>query len=241
MKKFLFFIFSISSLKCFAQTKYQFSLGAGQSFLQSVNMRTGDIGLNFKQDKNVFVDVSKFISNKYHLSAGIHFRLNLSSDLFELNKSIPYYTAKEHIPIFMVESVEANIYLKKICTLYKRGNNTINLFTSIGPSFNFNEGNSFHRVYSLRDDNPDKSFQVSFIEEKAQKGYVPYLRTTGGIEILKKIGRQNYLGISPFITWAGLQSENNQLTVLPDDPTYISTGSFKRNRSGYGLRLIFSR
>ena len=241
MKKILFLFFSIGSLNSFAQSKYQFSLGAGQSFLQSVNMKTGNIGLNFKQDKNVFIDVNKNISNTYKLALGVHLKLNLSSDLFELNKSVPYYSAKKHIPIYMVESAEANIYIKKYFMIYKSGNNTINLFTSIGPTFNFNEGNSYHSVYSLRDDDRDKSFQVSFIDEKAQKGYVPYVRITGGFEIFKKIGRQYYLGLNPFITWAGLQSENNHLTVLPDDATYISTGSFKRNRSGYGVRLIFSK
>lgn len=241
MKQFLFFIFSFSSLICFAQTKYQFSLGAGQSFLQSVNMKSGDIGLKFKQDKNLFIDVNKTINKKYRLAAGILAKVNLASFWYELNTSIPYYAERAHVPIFQGESVELVPYLKKYCVLHSTDKIQINSFLQGGIAFNINEGNAYQRRHGLRDYDRDKSFQISFIDKQAQKLYVPYIRITGGFEIFKKIGKQHFLGLSPFITWAGLQSEKNDLTVLPNDPTFISTGSFKRNRSGYGIRVIFSK
>ncbi len=240
MKKFCFIVLFFISFYCTAQTKYQLSLGAGQSFLQSVNMKTGDIGLNFKQDKNLFIDVNKTINKKFRLAAGIMAKVNLASFWYELNTSIPYYTERAHVPIFEGESVEVVPYLKKYFELHSSNKIRINSFLQGGISFNINEGDAQQNRSGVRDDN-DQSFTISRIFENTQKLYIPYLRLTGGFEIHKKIGKQHWLGISPFITWAGLQSENNDLTVLPDDPAYISTGKFKRNRSGYGLRIIFSK
>ncbi len=241
MKKLIIFIFCISLNNCFAQTQYQLSLGAGQSFLQSVNMKTGNIGLKFKQDKNVFIDVNRKIRNQKAVSFGVQAKLNLASYWYELDRSIPYYSERDHIPIFQFESVEITPYIKRYFSPYSSDKFSINIFIISGMCFIITEGSSTNSRYGIRDDNGSQSFQISNFVKEAQKPYIPFLRITGGFEIFKKIGKQHFLGLSPFITWAGLQSERNDLTVLPDDPTYISTGSFKRNRSGYGIRVIFSK
>ncbi|HNU13973.1 MAG TPA: hypothetical protein PKI55_05890 [Chitinophagaceae bacterium] len=241
MKKLILLSAFFNVTSSFSQNKFQIGIGGGYFFLQKMDLHTGNIGLKFKQDKNVFIDFNKSVSQKHKVSTGIQALMNLSSDIYELNKAIPYYSEKDHIPIFMVESVEVNLYLKKYFEAYKKGKIVVNFYISAGPSFNINEGDSYHRVYSLRDDDRNQSFEVSFIDEKAQRLFVPYLRISGGVEIFKALRKKHYIGISPFFTWAGLQSENNDVIVLRNDPTYISRGSFKRNRNGYGIRLIISK
>src|SRR5687767_2446509 len=240
MKKLLFLIFCFTCIVTQAQTQYQIGLGAGYSFLQSVKMTSGTVGLKFKSDRYVFIDYNRMINKRHGIGLGAQFTLNFSSELYEPDKAIPYYSEKPHIPIFLFESAELALYIKKYFELLVAENNSIQLFVFLGPCFNMNEGNFNISHHSLRDDN-GQTFQISRIVEKAQKPFIPYLRITSGLEFQKKFKKKYYLGISPFVSLVSLQSENNSLTVLRDDPTYISTGEFKRNRSGYGVRLIFSK
>jgi len=240
MKKYLFLFFCFCTFLCHSQLKYQVGIGAGFSFLQSLRLETGNVGLKFIHDKILLIDCNRMINAKTNLSMGIQGQVTLFSGWYELNKSIPYYSEKEHIPIFDFESAELMVYAKKIFKIYYEGNASINIYVLSGLCLNFNEGNSINRRFDLRDDN-SQEFQISHIIEKAQKLYIPYLRISSGFEVHRKIGKSHYLGIGPYISWAGLQSDENKTTVLKDDPTYISTGSFKRNRNGYGIRLIFSK
>ena len=236
----LLLIACLISTICRSQTNYQIGICGGLSFPQTMRLTTGDIGLKFHHYKNYLADYNRMVNKKAKLSLGIQGQVTLFSGWVEPNKSISYYAEREHVPIFQFESAELMIYVKKNFQVYNHGNTVINSFVLAGPCFNFNEGNFTGRTYGVRDDN-DQSFQIAQIEEKAQKTYIPYLRISGGLEFFRKLGGELFLGISPFISWIGFQSEENMTTVLMDDPAYTSTGNFKRNRSGYGIRLIFSK
>lgn len=240
MKKIFFLFFYFIHASALSQTQYQIGIGAGLSFLQLVDMTTGTVGLKFKPDKNVLIDYNRTINKKNNISLGAQARMNFSSYWYEPNKAISYYSEREHDPLFEFESIELSFYLKKYFRILRGGNNSIHLFVNLGPGFNINEGNFNGNRTGVRDDN-SQYFQISRNKHRAQKLFIPYLIVTGGLEIHKRFQKKYYLGISPFITWIGLQSENNDLTVLKDDPANISTGEFKRNRSGYGVRLIFSK
>ncbi len=238
MQKVLLIFFCFIFNFAHSQTRYQIGVGAGLGFLQSVKMTSGTVGLKFKHDKNVFIDYNKIFNKKKSISFGAQVRMNLTSYWYELDKSIPYYSVKPHSPIFEFESLELNAYIKKYFLISAGEKSSVHFFVSMGPGFNINEGNSIISRHSLRDDN-GQTFQISRILYKAQKPYIPYLRVTGGIEVFRMFREKYYLGISPFVSWVGFQSENNDLTVLRNDPTFISTGKFKRNQNGYGLKLIY--
>src|SRR5687767_13083060 len=191
---------------CNSQTKYQAGLGAGYSFSQTMHLQTGNIGLKFHHYRNYLVDYNQIVNRKTKLSLGVQGQVTLYSGWVEPDKSIPYYHEREHIPIFQGESAEIMLYFKKSFEIYNEGNLAINIYILSGPCFNFNEGNSTHRTFGLRDDN-GQSFQIAHIIEKAQKAYIPYLRISGGFEIHKKVGRKYFIGLSPFISWSGFQTE----------------------------------
>jgi hypothetical protein len=240
MHKVLLIFFCFFFNLAHSQTGFQLGIGAGLGFLQSVKLTSGSIGLQFKHDKHVFIDYNKVLSKKKTISGGAQVRMNLTSYWYEPNKSIPYYSLRPHSPIFEFESLEFNVYVKKYFLISKGENSLGHLIICGGPAFNINEGSSTNTRHGLRDDN-GQTFQISRVLYKAQKPYVPYVRISIGVEFLKKIKDKYFLGVSPYLSWVGLQSENNDLTVLRNDPIYISTGKFKRNQNGYGIRFIFSK
>jgi len=239
-------VFLLSNLTILAQeTRRQFGLGLTRSFLPVNNMLIGRVGIEHVPEATIWLDYNKSIrSSKKGLRWGVSASINYEKFFYTIDQPLPYFTPSREWYIFLaggVKNVEVFGYLGKQFEVYRSEKWRVRLFSRLGPVFHINQYPNYLEASNNLRDNGLSSFRLYEIDFSRPAWYVPYLRGVISFDLVKRYKSGLEVGIAPQISFAAFSNDDAIFLTVLDDPAYRSLGTFKINRSFYGINLIIGK
>lgn len=224
--------------------RYQLGLGQTSSFLPANHMLIGRVGLAQIPQTTIWMDYNRFIKRSTnHLLWGAAVSVNYEKYWYDIDQPLPYYTPERDWYVFLaagIKNVELHGYLGKRLQLYSSTQFRLGLLTRVGPVWHINPYPTYtESATGLRNDG--SVFRLYVIDFKRPQWYVPYLRGSVSLEVVKRFRSGVELGLSPLLSFAALTQDKSLFTTVPDDMNWRSLGEFSINRGFYGFCLLIGR
>lgn len=226
------------------ELRHQFGLGMTSSFLPANSMLIGRVGLAQIPQTTIWADYNRTITRSAsQLLWGAAVSINYEKFWYDIDRSLSYYTPERDWYVFLaagIKNVELHGYVGKRIDLYRSSQVRLGLLTRLGPVFHINPyPNYTESGTGLRSDG--SVFRLYVIDFKRPQWYVPYLRGTVSLELVKQFRSGVELGLSPLLSFAAFTQDESLFTTVPDDMNWRSLGEFRINRGFYGVSLVIGR
>ena len=163
----------------------------------------------------------------------------LRSPFYELDRALPYYPVKTHIPTFLVESVQLFpfvSYSNRIGGAQSR----LGWEGKLGPVFVFHDGSYIgtSTAYTVPDRTPFYLYQHQVDRQPAG---IPLVRGQLGITYQFDLGRRLSITLHPFSQVQLADRYRLYYQTTPLDPIHASSGSMRNRPLSYGLLCHLER
>jgi len=202
-----------------------------------VRASSGGIGLQAYPDHHWQVGVSRPIRG-HALALGSLASFQFRSFFYELDKPLPYYPLKEHIPAFRLESVQLHPFLEYSQPIARSSH--FGLGIRVGPVFSFHGGN--HTTIATARAVPDGvPFQLYRLGVYRQPMGIPFFRSQLRGSYWVSVSRGWRWGFHPFVQLDLGDRSRIWYRVVPEDPLHRSEGWLRTGLGAVGLSCAVTR
>jgi hypothetical protein len=215
-------------------------LGGGVTPPPKSRSTSGLFGLQAKSDRNWFIGVSRSgKENKSGLGWGLLGSVLLRSPFYELDRALPYYPLRKHIPTYLFEGVQLFPFLS-YCRPFGQKNALLDWEIGVGPVFVFHEGYATSTTFaaSLPNGTPFVLFQHEL--DRHPVG-IPFLGVQMGVNYAIRVSKRSLFGIHPYGQIQVGDRSRIRYQTTPADPIHTSTGWIKNGAWSFGIQCRYER
>ncbi len=222
----------------------QFALGTTRSFLPKNRMSIGQVGLAQIPQTTIWIDFNRTIQRSgKKLVWGLSASINHEKFLYTIDRPLPYFTPERERYLFLaagINNVEVHGYLARRFDLYRSEKWRIGLLPKLGPVFHINPF-PIYTDASTNLRNNGTAFRLYEIYFQRPSWYVPYMRGTLSLELIRRFRSGLEVGVSPMLSFAAFSNDKALFVTVPDDPINRSLGSFRINRGFTGITILIGK
>jgi hypothetical protein len=234
-----FILFGLIGVQLFvsAQAQVHWMGGGAIGSSPASVMRSGQIGLKAVPDRYWSLGACHKPSNgKTGYSFGVIATIQLRSPFYELDRAIPYYPGKVHVPTFRLESLQLYPFISIIRPL--RSFRKVEWLLRTGAVFSFHNGNFLSTTTGQTQ--PDRrTFILYQLGVQRQPMGIPHWRTQLGLSC-KLLDRKSWsCFIQPLIQFDLGDRSSISFQSVPDDPLIVSAGQMINRKWSVGFLCGF--
>jgi hypothetical protein len=200
-------------------------------------IRSGQIGLKAVPDRYWSLGGYRKLSNgKTGFSLGVISTLQLRSPFYELDKAIPYYPVKVHVPTYRLESLQLYPFVSigRPFRSFRR----VEWILRTGGVFSFHNGNYLSTTTGQTQ--PDRrTFILYRLGVQRHPMGIPHWRTQLGLSC-KLLDRKTWsCFLQPLIQFDLGDRSSISFQSVPDDPLLVSAGQMINRKWSVGFLCGF--
>lgn len=226
-------------LLCSTQAQVRWMLGVGYVPSPRTRIEEGYMGLQTKSDRTLSVGIAKSVRRSKSIGWGVQGTLLFRSPFYELDRSVPYYPRKPHIPTYRFEALQLFPYLYYSRSLFKQMK-SLTVEARGGPAFVFHGGNAMSTTtaYATIDRSPFVLYRLGL--DRHPMG-IPFLSGQLGVAYAFRVGQRMQAGVHPYVQGQWGDRSRIWYQSTPLDPIHTSRGYIKNSEWSFGFLCRFER
>ena len=226
-------------LICSTHAQIRWMLGGGYVPSPRTRIEEGSMGLQTKSDRTWSVRITKMVNKVKSIGWGVQGTFFFRSPFYELDRSLPYYPWKPHLPTYRFDALQVFPYLYYTRSLFKQMK-SLTVEARVGPAFVFHEGNALSTTtaYTATDRSPFVLYRLG--QDRHPMG-IPFLSGQLGVAYTFRVVPRMNVGVHPYVQGQWGDRSRIWYQSTPSDPIHTSRGYIKNSAWSFGFLCRFER